>query len=206
MSTTATAGTEAQISTAYSLADQLIAVWQKLGGEFGNWSESTIHSLMQQKGVTLTCAGDFTEYTRPQLSRSIGIMIRMLQHYRAKWDAHWRSEAAERERQINDRKRIMKEGMTWSVAERYLVEHGITARQVYEVFRCVGEIDGVTYWILRDKIVTFWTQKEASSFYADREWGGRTFDDVFEFVDEPGVYHALYRPLFTLVPSQEDAR
>lgn len=191
-------GTEAQISTAYSYSDQLLTVWSKLGGEFAEWNEAKIHDLVRCKGITQVCYSEFEEYTKSELSRTIGVMIRMLQHYRAKWDAQWRGEAAERERRADERKRIVTEGIRWHEAEQYMVDNGITALEVYEVFRCIGDVDGVTYWTLRDQKCKFWTEKAAREFYRTHDCGGRPFDAVFEFVDEPGVHQALYRALFSI--------
>ncbi len=185
----------AQVSYLISLSDQLLAVWQELGGDYGLWDESRIHSILHQKGRSSALRTKWQEYPRAEAQVCISFMrYHLLNNYNAMLTkrrddsrAAWRKE-----------KEIKETCLIWSdMNEAALRDHPM--RLAPEVFEFVAVYGGSNYYRLRETKIELYIERKARDM-----WRAHRYDEtdhvfpapLFEAVKIEGFTGVFYKPLF----------
>jgi hypothetical protein len=194
--------TDKQLAFAASLADQILAVWCKLGGKYASWAESNIHAALHKRGRSFELHASWDEYDTVELQRSIGMLQRMLAEYRKRWNAQWQADRDARQQQMFERDRVREECKTWDEALEWMQRHA-PGRKAVEYFTYETKILQTTYWRKRDKPVTLYSEREARDLHSVA-FPDAPFDSVFEPTGEPGWDGTLYVPLFSFATREAD--
>jgi hypothetical protein len=193
--------TPAQLSTLKCFPPQFLTVWQKLGGEFAQWTEADVRRLAREAKITYILRKRFEDYTPMEARPAIAFFIQTLATYKALWNEKWMSERAAREAVKDEDLRIVAEAMTYEAASQWLEEHHPWAK-FPEWLLYIKTINAVSYYISRETRQPYFTLAEAKAEYSAFGWGNQYEDferdknQFFEPCRLPGWDGTLYKPLY----------
>jgi hypothetical protein len=190
---------ESQIRYCESLANQLIALWIKLGGKYADWSDQKVHLLLKEKRIAYRHYDNWREYHEYELQSAIGVLKRILAYYQKKWWTVCSQAASERQQQITFEAELEVSCEKYADVCQWMADHAPNMKLV-EHFVYAGNIGAKSYWRRREKVVRLYTEKEARILYdaivvRQPEFEGR-FLDLFEPTAEPGFDGSLFKQRF----------
>lgn len=192
-----------QIALCESLSDRVIGLWTKLGGVYAEWSDSKIHQILFNKHKTAVLRESFNEYPQTELTRSAGVLFRMVAAYQRKWNETWKAEAAQREatQQQRDaaqqqRDSVISECMSRDAVMEWMAENAGGVSPV-QYFTWQATIDGVHYYRRREKPIRLFSEAAARTLHEPLR-DSIEFQSMFDLVAEPGLGKPMFRPLVTI--------
>jgi hypothetical protein len=173
-----------------SLQFQLVEIWLKLGGKYGEWNASRVFDILLSKRVLSKQVDSWDDTTKAERMGAIGVMRAMLAAYNRQWE---KTHSVEAERQAH--KRDVLEGcMTREQAREYLAQHHVF-RIMPEIFDLVDTFNGVQYYRLREVPQTLFPLDRAKVEWSLKYWfSDHEFPNpMFEEVHIPWWHQPVYR-------------
>lgn len=180
-----------------SLTDQLLGIWQELGGKYADKTEDDIHAMMFSKGRCEERCHAWTEYTAPEQQQCISFLrYRILPGYQKQL----KKKTDEQHEQWRQEKELKQSGLLYNdMVEASLKEYN--TRLPAEIYEQAAFINGVSYFKKREKPIRLVKRNKAYD-----TWRFNRYDEtdhefpapLFEEITVPGFSGTYFKPLFDM--------
>jgi len=190
--------TPKQLATLESMPDQIMPLWEKLGGKYAEYTEDDLHRIAHEKGITTRRHRSFAEYDSLEANKAVAFFIKLKAGFQQQWNKHWMAERDARQASLAEDQKIVAECMTWEDVKRWMAENDSFYKYI-ERFEFVKKLAGIGYWKKREPMVRLLTHREARTEYEGYRFSENNiaFERAYDLVVELGWDGALFKRKFT---------